>query len=75
MELQKDIAFKQLVQVVKALPMGKLKKLKAEIERNTLAKKSKTNLKVLLLNGPVATNKQLETMALNRNAINLWRTD
>jgi len=74
MQVQVDIAFDQLVQIVKTLPKGKLLQLKAAIEKETTNEKDKANLKSLLLNGPVATKKQLETIENNRKSINQWRT-
>ena len=74
MQVQVDIEFEQLVKIVKTLPTGKLRQLKAEIEKNTTTQKSKIDLKSLLLNGPVATKKQLETIENNRKSINQWWT-
>jgi hypothetical protein len=74
MQLQVDIEFDQLVKIVKTLPMEKLRQLKAEIENEAKKIKVKTDLRTLLLNGPVATKKQLETIENNRKAINQWRT-
>jgi len=76
MQVQVDIEFDQLVKIVKTLPTGKLRQLKAEIDKKTIEEKGKgkTDLKTLLLNGPVATKKQLETIENNRKIINQWRT-
>ena len=74
MQVQIDIEFEQLVKIVKTLPTGKLRQLKAEIEKNTTSQRRKIDLKSLLLNGPVATKKQLETIENNRKYINQWRT-
>lgn len=74
MQVQIDIEFEQLVKIVKTLPTGKLRQLKAEIEKNTTTQRRKIDLKSLLLNGPVATKKQLETIENNRKYINQWRT-
>jgi hypothetical protein len=74
MQVQVDIAFDQLLEVVKKLPEKQLRLLKAEIEKEDKKDKSKTNLETLLLNGPTATKKQLEIIKLNRKAINQWRT-
>lgn len=73
MQVQVDIGFDQLLQIVKALPAGKLKQLKAEIEKEVNKEKS-VDLETLLLNGPTATKRQLDTIASNRKAINKWRT-
>jgi len=74
MQVQVDIEFEQLVKIVKTLPTGKLRQLKAEIEKETANERNKTDLKSLLLKGPVATKKQLETIENNRKSINQWRT-
>jgi len=70
MQVQVDIEFEQLVKIVKTLPTGKLRQLKAEIEKETTKERSKTGLKSLLLKGPVATKKQLENIENNRKSIN-----
>ena len=74
MQVQVDIEFDQLVKIVRTLPTGKLRQLKAEIERKSVKEKVKTDLRSLLLKGPVATKKQLETIENNRKSINQWRT-
>ena len=73
MRVQVDIGFDQLLKIVKTLPSGQLKQLKAEIEKEVKSDKS-VDLETLLLNGPTATKKQLDTIAKNRKAINQWRT-
>jgi hypothetical protein len=44
------------------------------IDKKTTKEKPKSNLKKLLLNGPIATKKQIDTIEKNRKAINQWRT-
>lgn len=73
MRVQVDIGFDQLLKIVKTLPSGQLKQLKAELEKEANRSKS-VDLEALLLNGPTATKKQLDTIARNRKAINQWRT-
>ena len=73
MQVQVDIGFDQLLKIVKALPSGQLKQLKAEIEKKAKSDKA-ADLEALLLNGPTATKKQLDIIAKNRKAINQWRT-
>lgn len=73
MQVQVDIGFEQLVKIVKKLPLGQLKQLKAEIEKEAKEEKS-IDLEALLLNGPTANKKQLDIIAKNRKAINQWRT-
>ena len=74
MQVQIDIGFEQLLQIIKKLPATQLSKLKAEIEKDKNADKPKVDVETLLLNGPTATKKQLEVIAKNRKAINQWRT-
>ena len=71
-KIQVDIEFNQLLKIVKKLPSGRLRQLKAEIEKEVNSKKS-IDLETLLLNGPVATKKQLETIGNNRKSLNQWR--
>lgn len=75
MQVQIDIKFEQLLGIVKTLPAVQLKKLKAEIEKNSPENVLHTNqqLEVLLLSGPVATEKQLKIIEHNRDYINQWR--
>jgi hypothetical protein len=74
MQVSVNLEFEQLLKIVKALPSRQLKQLKAEIEKKSTDSKSNVDLEQLLLNGPTATSKQLETIAQNRKAINQWRT-
>jgi hypothetical protein len=74
MQVQVNIEFHQLLKIVRNLPTGQLKQLKAELEKEADNNKSKIDLEELLLNGPTATKKQLETIVKNRKAINQWRT-
>ncbi len=72
MQVQVDISFDQLLRAVKTLPARQLKQLKAEIEKEAKPK-PQTNLESLLLNGPTATEEELQTIENNRKAINQWR--
>ncbi|MFB2119562.1 hypothetical protein [Parapedobacter sp. 2B3] len=72
MQAQIDIGFEESVKLVKALPSNQLQKLRSEIDRKTNTVKSE-GLELLLLKGPVATKKQLETIESNRQRINRWR--
>ena len=73
MLFQIDIQFDQLVKLVKSLLKGKLKELKAEIEKKD--KEFQANdLESLLLNGPTATKQQIGNIIENRKSINQWRT-
>ena len=72
MQIQVDIRFDELLKIVRELPSGQLKQLKAELEKGEVNDKS-AGLESLLLNGPTATKRQLEIIAKNRKAINQWR--
>lgn len=72
MQVQLEIAFDQLVRIVKNLPAAQQRKLKSEIDKETKIQAS-SDLEALLLNGPVATDEELERIANNRKAINQWR--
>ena len=74
MQVQVNIEFDQLLKIVKGLPSGKLKQLKAEMDKTTEVKTLKDDLESLLLNGPTASKKELSVIAKNRKAINQWRT-
>jgi hypothetical protein len=74
MQVQVEIEFDQLVKIVKTLPSDKLRQLQAEIDKKATNGRAKADLKSLLLNGPVATKKQLAAIENNRKAINQWRT-
>lgn len=74
MQVQLDIKFDELIKIVRTLPAGQLRQLRAELEKENKAENSKTDLENLLLNGPTATKKQLEVIETNRKAINQWRT-
>ncbi len=73
MQVQLNIEFDQLLKMVKTLPAGQLKQLKTEIDKEAKSDKS-VDLEKLLLNGPIATKKQLDTIAKNRKAFNQWGT-
>jgi hypothetical protein len=73
MQVQVDIDFDQLVKIVKSLPSVKLQQLKAEIDKKPLLAAANADLENLLLNGPTATAKQIETIEHNRKSINEWR--
>ncbi|MFT3748603.1 MAG: hypothetical protein QM768_09815 [Agriterribacter sp.] len=73
MQIQADIEFDQLLKIIKTLPSGKLRWLKSAIEKEVTNGK-KNDLEAILLKGPTATKKQLNTIAKNRKAINQWRT-
>ena len=74
MQVKVDIGFDQLITIVKKLPIGQLRKLKAEIDKGDKQEKKIIDLETLLLKGPTATKKQLNAIVNNRHALNQWRT-
>ncbi len=72
--MQIDIEFDQLLRIIRTLPSGQLKLLKSEIERERNLSKQKVDLETLLMNGPIATKKQVAVIKKNGKAINQWRT-
>lgn len=73
MQINVNIGFEQLLQIVKDLPTAQLNQLKHEIEGKNKSKND-DGLEQLLLNGPVATKQVLERLENNRKAIQKWRT-
>ena len=73
MQVQIDIGFSQLMQIVKALPPTQLKQLRVAIDEEIQAERPQTNLETLLLLGPVATEEEIAIIESNRKAINQWR--
>jgi hypothetical protein len=74
MQLQVDIEFDQLVEMVKKLPAKQWTRLKAEVETKAATNTEREVFKQFLLNGPTFSKKQLETISETRKAINKWRT-
>lgn len=74
MQVEIDIEFDQLLRIIRTLPSGQLKLLKSEIERERNLSKQKVDLETLLMNGPIATKKQVAVIKKNGKAINQWRT-
>ena len=74
MQVQVDIEFGQLIKMVRNLTANQLKQLMDEIEKKEEVRESKIDLETLLLKGPVATKKQIDTITNNRKTINNWRT-
>lgn len=74
MQVQVDIEFNQILRIVKTLKNGQLKQLKSVIEKDVNKVHTTVDLESILLNGPVATEKQLDIISFNRKSINQWRT-
>lgn len=74
MQISMEIGFDQLVGIVKRLPQKDWAKLKTEVEKDMPADDESRDMEAFLLNGPVFTKKQLDTIAATRKAINQWRS-
>jgi hypothetical protein len=73
MQVQLDIGFEQLVSIVKKLPARQWAKLKSEIERSEKHIPKNQELETFLLQAPTFSQKQLDTIAETRKALNQWR--
>jgi hypothetical protein len=74
MQVEVNIEFEQLVKIAKTLPAKQWSKLKKEVETKVKGETPENDLATLLLNGPVATKKQLQAIEKTRKEINQWRT-
>jgi len=71
MQLKTTIAFDELVEIAKTLPVAQWTKLKKEVEQKKSLKAKE--LELFLLQAPTFSEKQLETIEDSRKAINQWR--
>lgn len=74
MQVQVDIGFDQLVQLVKQLPKNQWAKLKSDIEAQNAEADPKSDMITFLLNGPTFSKKQIAEIKKARKEINQWRT-
>ena len=74
MELKADIAFDQIMELVKQLPKKKLIKLREKLDLKTASNPKTKELKKFLLKAPVFNRTQLEAIKKNRQTINQWRS-
>lgn len=76
MEVKVQIPFQQLVKIVKQLSPAQKAKLQKELAASEPKHASKKSpLTKLLLDGPVFTEDQIETIQETRKSINQWRTE
>lgn len=73
MQVQIDIGFSQLVQIVKALPPTQLKQLRVAIDEEIQAERPTTEEEKLLLAFPVATEDDLQFIDGKRQHLNQWQ--
>ncbi len=74
MQIQVDIAFDELIGIVKKLPKYQFLRLKSELEKQDKKNSDSQGLESFLLEAPTFSEKQLEEIELTRKAINKWRT-
>jgi hypothetical protein len=73
MQVQTEMTFEQLVDIVKKLPASQLKRLKTIIENETKTEQPNTDFATLLRNGPTATKEQIKAIEYNRKMLSKWR--
>lgn len=74
MEVKVQIPFQELLSVVKTLTPMQKAKLRQELAEERPIKDDKAAFIEMLLNGPVFTKKQIQTIEENRKSIAKWRT-
>lgn len=73
MQIQVDIGFDDLVKIVKKLPRDQFLRFKKEIEGKDLNDAKFQDLEAFLLEAPIFSDEQIQTIAQTRKAINEWR--
>jgi len=74
MEVKVQIPFEELVAVIRQLSPAQKADLQKELAQQVIPTTKKSRLTELLLNGPVFTDEQIETIEETRKSINQWRT-
>lgn len=74
MEMNLEIPFQQLLTAVKTLTPAQKARLKQELTEEESAKEDKSAFIEMLLNGPIFTEEQIQTIEENRKSIAQWRT-
>ncbi len=73
MQLEINIPFQQLLDLIKSLPKSQQQILRVELEK-VAVNSSTTTLEELLLSGPVAQKEDLDRIRANRKSFNQWRS-
>jgi Tfp pilus assembly PilM family ATPase len=73
MQLEINIPFQQLLDLIKSLPKSQQQILRVELEK-VAVNSSTTTLEELLLSGPVAQKEDLDRIRTNRKSFNQWRS-
>ncbi len=74
MEIKVQVPFQQLLTAVKSLTSTEKERLRQELTEEEPAKDDKAEFIEMLLNGPVYTEEQIQTIEDNRKSIAKWRT-
>ena len=74
MEVKVQIPFNELMSIVRQLSTTQKEMLQKELNQKEEPIVKKSRLKELLLNEPVFTEEQIETIEQTRKSINQWRT-
>lgn len=74
MQVQVDIGFDQLLQLVKQLPATQWIKLKTEVEKEQKQTDTISDMEAFLLTAPTFNKRQVDEIAKTRKAISQWRT-
>lgn len=74
MEVKVQIPFNELVAIVRQLSSSQKDRLQKMLTQKDEPVTKKSRLTELLLNGPVFTDEQIETIEETHKSINQWRT-
>lgn len=76
MEMKVQMPFEQFLTVVKTLTPAQKARLRDELAEDKPEKENKDKVAFIemLLNGPIYTEKQIQTIEENRKSIAKWRT-
>jgi hypothetical protein len=74
MQVQIDIGFEQLIQIVRGLSATQWSMLKKEVENVQVEKREISDLETFLLTAPTFSDEQIKEIEKTRKAINQWRT-
>lgn len=75
MQIQLDIKFEQLLQLVKRLPKSQWNKLKREMDAAQPTVSSSTELETFLMDAPTFTEEQLNEINDAKRKLEAWRVE
>lgn len=73
MQIQMEIGFDQLIQLVKKLPQSQWNKLKLAVEKTNLPESKVSEMETFLLTAPTFSETQLQEIDNARNELSKWR--